>query len=150
MSAEGRKARRTALVRTLQGIVILGPFGLLVVAALHGVISERQLMAGVVAWWIALLIVAGVRKLHGKEESRSVVRARPPVDERGRRRILRSLWLTKLWVALLLAALPVAFVVGYRSHAWLPILVGVGMNLLFIYVALQEIKRRKRQLEGGT
>jgi hypothetical protein len=47
-----------------------------------------------------------------------------------------------VWIGVLAVCLPIGIVNGVAHRAWLPTLIGVGMNLLLMYAAMLEIRRR--------
>jgi hypothetical protein len=68
------------------------------------------------------------------------------IDDGARRRILRGIWICKFSIGVLLVVLPFGVANGVTHRAWLPTLVGAGMNLLLVYVLAQRIRRRQMLL----
>jgi len=68
-----------------------------------------------------------------------------PEDD-NRKRILRGIWMRKVWIGVLALLLPLGIANGVAHHAWLPSLVGMGMNLLWMYASALGIKRLREQL----
>jgi hypothetical protein len=68
------------------------------------------------------------------------------LDDDTRRRVLRGIWMRKVWIGVLALLLPLGIANGVVHRAWLPTLVGVGVNLLWIYVSAQEIRRLQERI----
>ena len=63
-----------------------------------------------------------------------------------RRRILRAIWMRKVWIGVLALLLPFGIANGVAQRAWLPTLVGVGMNLLLMFVSARQIRRLRERI----
>ena len=70
------------------------------------------------------------------------------VDERTRKRILRGMWINKIWIGLLAVSLPFGIAIGMANRAWLPVLGGVGINLFLMYHAIREIRHQRNRLDS--
>src|SRR5277367_4633685 len=126
--------------------VILGVPTLLFLGAVYNVVSPREWGIGLLAWFAILPLGAFVRKMTQKKNLASGGQLPPALDARARKRILRGIWFKKVWIVLLAVSLPVGVAGGVAQRAWLPTLVGVGINLLWMYVTIVEIRRRRERL----
>jgi hypothetical protein len=142
--------KRTAiLLKALAfGIAIFGPVALLWLAAIYAVLSPREVAIGMVVWFVTLLVVTLFRKLGASNATLPNAEPGVMVDERTRKRILRGIWINKIWIGLLAVSLPFGIVIGMANRAWLPVLGGVGINLFLMYVALREIKQQQNRLDS--
>lgn len=127
-------------------LVILGVPALLFLALVHNALSPREWSIGLLAWLATITLWATLKK---RAEKKALVSSAEPavaLDDDTRRRILRRIWMSKVWIGVLALLLPVGIANGVAHRAWLPVFVGVGMNLLLMYAAAQEIKRRRKRL----
>jgi hypothetical protein len=65
-------------------------------------------------------------------------------DDTTRGWLERWIWLLKAWIGILVISLPFGIANGIAHHALLPTSVGVGINLLMMYVATKEIRRMQK------
>jgi hypothetical protein len=68
------------------------------------------------------------------------------LDDHTRRRILREIWMLKVWIGVLALLLPLGIANGVAHRAWSPTLVGVGVNLLWMYGSALAIRRLRERL----
>jgi hypothetical protein len=68
------------------------------------------------------------------------------LDDDTRRRILRGIWIRKVWIGVLALLLPFGIANGVAQRAWFPTLAGVGMDLLWMYVTAHEIRRLRERI----
>jgi hypothetical protein len=68
------------------------------------------------------------------------------LDDDTRRRILRGIWVRKVWIGVLALLLPLGIANGVAQRAWLPTLVGVGVNLLWMYGSALAIRRLRERI----
>jgi len=121
---------------------------LLTLGLRYDILSPREWAIGLIAcFFMTILLVAIVQKPATKKTVASSAEFETPIDDRTRRRILREIWMRKLWVGLLAISLPIGMASGVAHRAWLPTLCGVAMNLLLMYVAVREIRQRRKRLE---
>jgi len=119
---------------------------LLFLGLVYNILSPREWAIGLFASWAVVLLWAFVRKMTQKKNLTSSGEPAPALDERARKRIARGIWFKKVWIVLLAVSLPVGIAGGVAQRAWLPTLVGVGINLLWTYVTIVEIRRRRERL----
>ena len=139
--------RRSSLSIIVAIAVLIGfPVGLFVAAA-HQAISPRELGIGMVSWFAALLVFAAFRK-RAADKGTVVPRPDTPtlLDRDARRRVQRQILVRKIWIGVLVVLLPIGIANGIAHRAWLPMLGGVGISLLWIYVTIGEIRRRRKRL----
>ena len=129
-------------------IAIFGPSALLLLGFVYGILSPREWAFGMLVWFAALLLLAIVRKQMARKTLSSSAEPVVVLDDSARRRILRGIWRNKVWIGVLAVCLPIGIVNGVAHRAWLPTLAGVGINLLLIYVAIREIRRRRTLLDS--
>ena len=129
-------------------IAIFGPSALLLLGFVYGILSPREWAFGMLVWFAALLLLAIVRKQMARKTLSSNAEPVVVLDDSARRRILRGIWRNKVWIGVLAVCLPIGIVNGVAHRAWLPTLAGVGINLLLIYVAIREIRRRRTLLDS--
>ena len=128
-------------------LLILGVPAPLCLGLAYGTLSPREWAIGLLVWFAMLLLLAIVGKLAAKKTPSPNVEPAIALNDEIRRRILREIWVTKAWIGVLSVLLPVGIVDGVVHHAWLPTLVGVGISLTLMYVAAQEIKRRRKSID---
>jgi hypothetical protein len=124
-------------------LCLWGALSLVVVALIRGLLSPREFGIIGIVTFIAFFVSFGlIRNKLAKQITE------PPIalDDDTRKRILRGIWMMKAWIGILVLSLPIGVANGVANRAWLPTSVGVAMNLLLTYVALQEIKRRRKRL----
>jgi hypothetical protein len=126
-------------------LVVIGVPVLLCLGLAYGTLSPREWAVGLLGWFAALLLWLTVVKLTAKKALASNSGPATALDERTRKRILRRIWISKVWVGLLAVLLPIGIANGLAHRAWLPTIVGVGISLLWMYVEIQEIRRRRKQ-----
>jgi uncharacterized membrane protein len=75
----------------------------------------------------------------------------PPIiiDDRTRKRSLRRIRMSKIWIGALAVCLPIGIVSCILNRAWLPMVCGVGMNLLLMYAARENIRRIQKNLNAN-
>ncbi|HXN99747.1 MAG TPA: hypothetical protein VN881_11785 [Candidatus Acidoferrales bacterium] len=129
-------------------IAIFGPSALLLLGFVYGILSPREWAFGMLVWFAALLLLAIVRKQMARKTVSSSAEPVVVLDDSARRGILRGIWRNKVWIGVLAVCLPIGIVNGVAHRAWLPTLAGVGINLLLIYVAIREIRRRRTLLDS--
>ena len=123
----------------------LCPVTLLFLGFVYGILSPGQWAFGMLVWFAALLLLAIVRKRTARKTLLSSAEPAIVLDDRARRRILRGIWMNKVWISVLAVCLPIGVVNGVAHRAWLPTLAGMGMNLLLMHVAIWEIRRRSER-----
>jgi hypothetical protein len=136
--------KKNIVWKTVAPVVILGIPALLLLGFLYDILSPREWAIGLVAWFATLLIWTMASKLTTKKTLAPSTEPTIALDDRTRKRILRRIWIGKLWIGLLAVSLPFGIANGVSHRAWLATVVGVGINLLLMYLALREI----RQLQG--
>ena len=138
--------RKNIFLEMVALLVILGVPALLFLALVYNALSPRGWSIGLLAWFATIALWATLKKRAEKKAFRPS--ADPPIalDDDTRRRISRRIWMSKVWIGVLVLLLPVGIANGVAHRAWLATFVGVGMNLLLMYVAAQEIKRRQKRL----
>src|ERR1700722_4269122 len=139
---------KTTLSKSVALIAIVGTMALLFLGVVYGVLSPREWAFGMLAWFAAILLLAIVRKRMARKNLSPSAEPAIVLDDRARRRILGGIWRKKVWIGLLAVSLPIGIANGVAHRAWLPTLVGVGMNLLLMYAAMLEIRRRRTLLDS--
>ncbi|MGD0403952.1 MAG: hypothetical protein ABSB66_12245 [Candidatus Acidiferrales bacterium] len=147
-TCEESVAMKNTFSKSVAVIAIFGPWALLFLGFVYGVLSPREWAFGMLIWFAALLLLAIVRKRTTRKTLSSSAEPAVILDDRARRRILRMIWMNKVWIGVLAVCLPIGIVNGVAHRAWLPTLAGVGMNLLLIYIAISEIRRRRTFLDS--
>jgi hypothetical protein len=138
--------RKNIFLKMVALLVILGIPSLLFLGLVYNALSPREWSIGLLAWFATIALWATLKK---RAEKKALVSSAEPaiaLDDDARRRILRQIWMSKAWIGVLALLLPVGIANGVAHRAWLPTFVGVGMNLLWMSVAAQEIKRRRKRL----
>ena len=139
--------RKSPVSKALALLVIVGPMALLGLGLAYNTLSVRALVIGILTYWVAILLLAVVRKQAAQSRQAKDGDTAPGVmDDRARRRILRGIRINKVWVAALVILLPIGIANGVIHHAWLPTLCGGGVSLFLIYAEIQWIKRRRKLL----
>jgi cbb3-type cytochrome oxidase subunit 3 len=132
----------------LQKAALVGFFvvpALLTLGPSYDILSGREWAIGLIACFIVLILLTAImqkRAAKKKVASESEI----PINDATRKRILRRIWISKVWIGLLVVSLPFGIVNGVAHRAWLPTLVGVGISLLLMYIAMQEIRHRRKRL----
>ena len=144
---EGTMANKNRLSKTVALAVIIGAPLLLCLGLGYDILSPRGWAIGILAWFAALLSWTIVGKLAGKGTVASTGVPGTEFNDDDRRRISRGIWVRKIWICILAMALPIGIANGIAHRAWLPTLSGVGINLILIYAAIQDIGRRRRRLD---
>jgi uncharacterized membrane protein YfcA len=139
---------KTTLSKSVALIAIFGTMAMLFLGFLYGILSPREWAFGMLACFAGLLLLAIVRKQMTRNNLLSNAEPAIALDDRARRRIHRRIWMNKVWIGVLAVCLPVGIGNGISHRAWVPTLVGVGMNLLLMYVAIWEIRRRRTLLNS--
>jgi hypothetical protein len=127
-------------------VVIFGVPILLGLGAGYGVLSPREWAFGMIAWVAMLLLLASARKRAAKKKPTAGVEQGSAIDDAGRKRMLRDIRKRKVWIAVLIVLLPIGIANGVAHRAWLPTLTGVGISLTLMYVAIREIRQRRKRL----
>jgi hypothetical protein len=68
------------------------------------------------------------------------------IDDITHKRVLRTIRTRKLWIGVLAVCFPIGVAMCIAERAYLPLLCGATMNLLFMYGAREDIKRLKKRL----
>ena len=127
-------------------VVIFGVPILLGLGAGYGVLSPREWAFGMIGWFATLLLLASARKRAAQKKPTSGVEQGSAVDDDARRRMLREIRERKIWIGVLVIVLPIGIVNGITHQAWLATLGGTGISLMFMYVAMREIRQRRKKL----
>ncbi len=90
-----------------------------------------------------MLFAALVKLLEGKR-ARSDAQSAVSFDDKTRRWLERWILLLKVWIGILAVSLPLGIASGIVQHALVPTSVGVGINLLMMYVGAQGIRRTQK------
>jgi hypothetical protein len=128
-------------------VVIFGVPVLLFLGLVYNIVSPREWAIGLLAWFAALLLWVIVGKRAAKKTLKSGAEPTIALDDDTRRRILRGIWTEKVWIGMLAVSLPFGIANGMAHRAWLPTLGGVGINLSLMYLAIQQIKQRRKRLK---
>jgi hypothetical protein len=147
-TCEESVAKKNTFSKSVALIAIFGPWALLFLGFVYGILSPREWAFGMLVWFAALLLLAIVRKRTTWKTLSSSAEPAVVLDAHARRRILRRIWMNKVWIGVLAVCLPIGIVNGVAHRAWLPTLAGVGMNLLLMYVAIWDIRRRRTLLDS--
>lgn len=145
----GHPARTVAtkpLSKIVALVVILSAPVLLLLAAAYNILSPRGWAIGMLTWFAILFSWAIVLKLKAKKTPASSPEPATVLDGDTRRRLLRRIWVRKTWIGALAILFPIGIVNGTVHHAWLPTLTGAGMSLLFMYVAVKDIRKSRKRL----
>jgi hypothetical protein len=140
--------KRTAITNALLASVFgVGVLFLLNLALRRGILSPREEGIGMLAWAVSLCVLVMFLGKRAAREYRLVHgEYGTTIDDITRKRRLRSIQIMKVWIGILAVLLPIGIVNGIVHRAWLPTLSGVGMNLLFMYVARESIRRLRKSL----
>lgn len=128
-------------------LVAIGVPVLLVLGAVYSLLSPREWAFGMIAWVAMLLLLASARKRAAKKMLISGVEQNSVVDDDARKRTLRDIRKRKVWIGVLIVLLPIGIAEGMVHRAWLPTLAGVGISLTLMYVAIREIRQRRKSLD---
>jgi len=139
-------ATKERFLLVIAASVILGVQAFLLLGFVYGFLSPREWAIGLFAWFAVVLLWALFRKMTLKKSLASKEEPRPALDERSRKRILRGIWFRKAWIGVLAILLPLGVANGVAQRAWLPTSVGAGINLLWMYVTVEDIKRRRQRI----
>jgi hypothetical protein len=137
----GMVTKKNIALKTVALVVILGIPALLFFGFVYAILSPREWAIGLIAWFASLLIWTMVSKLATKNTLAPSAETAIALDDRARKRILRRIWIGRLWISLLIVSLPFGIANGVSHRAWLPTLVGVGIDVLLMYVAIREIRQ---------
>ena len=144
-------AKKTMFLQKVGLAVIFVVPALLTLGLCYNILSPREWAIGLIAcFFTAILLVAIMQKRAAKKKGSSSAEPETPIDDRTRRRILREIWMRKLWVGLLAVSLPFGIANGVAYRASLPTLCGVAINLSLMYVAMQEIRQRRKRLDSNS
>jgi len=119
---------------------------LLLLGFVYGILSPRQWAVGLLIWFAVLLLWVLFRRMTQRKSLVSSGEPHPPLDERARKRILRMIWRTKVWIGMLAVLFPLGIAYGIAQRVWLPTIVGGAISLLWMYVSIQEIRRQRKRL----
>lgn len=135
---------KNTYLKTVALVMIFGPVALLWLAVSYGLLSDREWAIGGLVWAALLPLVFVVlrRWLSSKIPASSTESVE--ADDRTPRPMLLGTWLIKGWFVLLAISLPFGIAIGAAHRAWQPTLFGALLNVFLMYLAMQEIKRRKR------
>lgn len=133
--------RRPLIFALAVGVPIL-----LVLGAVYGLLSPHEWAFGMIAWVAMLLLLASAQKRVAKKKLLFGVEQRPAVDDDSRKRMLRDIRKWKVWIGVLIVLLPVGIADGIVHRAWLSTLSGVGISLTLMYIAIREIRWRRKRL----
>jgi len=142
-------ANKNIFLNTVIVAAVFGPVALLWLGFSYDILSRRALVVGTLVWLIAFLLLLIWRKLTAKKNLPSSAAPGAVIDGRTGRRILRGVWINKVWIGLLAVCLPIGIADGVVHHDWGPILVGIVVNLLFMRLALQQIRRQRKRLDSA-
>jgi hypothetical protein len=135
---------KTAIKKMLlMQVCLLGVLILVSIAFSRGLLSPRELGIAMVILFIAIFISL---RLIRKKLAKQIAEPAIALDDDTRRRILRGIWMRKVWIGVLALLLLVGIANGVANRAWLPTLAGVGMNLLWMYVTAHEIRRLRERI----
>ena len=138
--------KKNTYLRALGVLVVIGIPGSLLIGFLYNVLSPREWAIGMFAWVAGLLLWASALKGAENLTVPSIDEPTTAVSEEARNRILRRILKSKVWICVLVILLPIGIVNGIVHRAWLPTFSGTGISVLFIYVAMRDIKKRRKQL----
>jgi hypothetical protein len=142
-------AKKITLLQKVALVMIFVIPALLTLGLGYGILSDRGWAIGLMACFAtALLLVAIMQKQVAKKNLAATSEPAIALDDRTRKRISRGIWISKVWISLLAVSLPFGIANGIAHCAWLPTLVGVGINLSMMYVAILEIRQRRKRLNG--
>jgi Na+/melibiose symporter-like transporter len=129
-------------------IVIIGIPAVLFLNVTRDILSPREWAIGMIGWFAMLLLWTMLRKRAARPITSS---AELPtgLDDRTRKRISRVIWINKVWIGLLVVGLLFGTANGVAHHAWLPTLVGLGINQWLMWFAVREIRRQRQRLDQG-
>jgi len=134
-------ARNVLILAVAFGVPILVALG-----AVYGLLSPREWAFGMIAWVAMLLLLASARKRTTKKKLMLGVEQGSAVDDDVRKRMLRDIRKWRAWIGVLIVLLPIGIADGIAHRAWLPTLAGVGISLTLMYVAMREIRQRRKRL----
>jgi hypothetical protein len=137
---------RKLFSKVVASIAIFGAVALLFVGAVYDILTPREWAIGMLVWFAALLLFAAIRKRLTTRTALANTGPSIKLDDRARTRILRRIWIDKVWIGVLAVCLPIGIANGVAHHAWLPTITGVTINLLLMYVAIRDIRQRRTLL----
>ncbi|MGO9642946.1 MAG: hypothetical protein ACLP1Y_16755 [Candidatus Acidiferrales bacterium] len=139
-------AKKNILLKAVAIGVIFAPAALLCLGLGYDILSRRAGGIGLLAWMGVLLLLPIFWKRGAKNDLGPSAAPGIAIDDRARKQILRGIWISRVWIGLLVVSLPIGTAEGAAHRAWLPTLGGVAINLSLMYMAIQEIKQRRKQL----
>jgi len=145
-----------AMTKTFWGtrniLILVLAFGvpiLLVLGAVHGLLSPREWAFGMIAWVAMLLLLGSAQKrAAAKKEATQGGEQSSAVDDDARKRRIRDIRKWKLWIGTLIVLLAIGIADGVAHRAWLPTLAGVGISLMLMYVATRQIRQLRKKLDS--
>jgi len=109
-------AKKDIFWRTVAIVGIFGSFGLIVLGAVYGILSPREMAIGWFAWFATLIVVTIVRRLTAKKNPASGAAPEIVIDDRTRRRLLRGIRMNKIWIGILAVCLPLGVAKGITDR----------------------------------
>ena len=139
---------RVCLQLTGLFVAFFGPVLLLLGSHEH-IISPRGFGIGFLSYFAGVMLLTALVKF--------LERKLPPSDSQGAMspdaKTLRWfegwIWILKVWIGMLAVSLPLGIAIGIGHRALLPTCVGVGINLLMMYVAARGIRRMHKLIRFG-
>ena len=140
---------RVGLQLTALFVSLFGPFLLLLGRHEH-VISDRGLGIGLLSYFGVVMLLAALVKFLERNRPASDAQRAMSFDDETRRWLERWIWLLKAWIVILMICLPLGISNGIVQHLLMPTFIGVGINLLMMYVAAKEIRRMQKLIRLST
>jgi hypothetical protein len=128
-------------------VCLLGAIFLALFAFSRGLLSPRALGIAMVALFIIFFFSLGLLRKNLAQKSAKTV---TPFDDDTRRRISRGIWMRKVLIGVLALLLVVGIGNGVGHRAYFPTLAGGVMNLLWMYITAQQIKRLRGRIDNQS
>jgi hypothetical protein len=141
-------AKENIFLKMVTFVIILGVPALLFSAVVYGNLSPREWAICLLAWSVILILWATLKQRAGKKVLVSSAGPASTFDDDTRKRISRGIWMRKVLIGVLALLLVVGITNGVAHHAYFPTLAGGGMNLLWMYVTAQQIKRLRDRIDN--
>jgi hypothetical protein len=114
------------------------------------VISPRVWGVSILLWFVGLMVWGALAKSAAQKRPASDAEVVSSLDDRTFRRFRQWIWIAKVWIGILIICLPLGIANGLVQHMLVPTFIGVGINLLMMYVAVRQIRRMRKLIGLST
>jgi hypothetical protein len=150
IQSENAEKEKRLVTRGIIALAVVCVTVLLSLGFIFQIVPPRVGARVILLWFVIVILL--LARLQSLDRKRAVSDAKPAIylDDKTVRWSESWILLLKAWIGILAVSLPLGIANGIVQHQLLATFIGVGINLLMMYVAAREIRRMQKLIRLST